>query len=817
MWKNYLFSSIRGLINHKFYTLCNLLGLVGGYSAFLFLIQYVAFEKSYENFIPNRDNIVRVTLDKYRGNELIVSGAESYVGMGPVFLEELPEVVAYTRTFNASTRRNSVISSEENASAALALKVKNYYYADSAFLNFFGHELTQGDPTTALALPGQVVISRSLAKMFFGDDDPMGKTLRLRNEKLNDDLHVVTGVFRDLPSNTHLRFDMLLSYKTLASRRKQENYFSSWHSRRSYTYLALAPGVDRAALAEKLPEILSQHKDIPEGKKEAIHLQPLSEIHLNPKDSDEPGKQGDGEIVRFMGIVALVIILLAWANYINLSTSRVLARSVEVGVRKVLGAMRPQLIAQFMVDCLVINFVSILISLLVLILMWNKLNALAELTIPIDNLLQGWFGLSLLGILILSVLLSGLYPSLLLSSFHPIRALTGKIGATPLKWQKQFPVVFQFFISFALITSTIFFHRQLEFMKTQDLGLNIDQTLVIELPGVLPSTDMEVLENTFESYRNQIVEHPAVYNVCSSLTIPGHTKAYRTSVRAQHMAEGSNVTLRFNSADFNFIPTFGMEIIAGRNFSPLFPNDPDSAIVVTESAAAKLGFENPEEIVGEIVELPVFKEKYEVVGVIGDYKQESFKTEMEPMVITCTSWGSNFYAVKMQSDQYQNVISHIETIWTQSFPGNPLEYFFLDDYFNRQYQNEQRFARLFGTFALLAVIVGCIGLIGLSSYSVHLRTKEIGIRKALGSSVSKVFFMITRDFVKLVLIAIIFSVPITYFLIRQWLNDFAYQAPLSLWTFLVAACLILLVAFLSVTYQVLNAALVNPIKSLRYE
>ena len=817
MWKNYLFSSIRGLINHKFYTLCNVLGLVAGYSAFLFLIQYVSFEKSYEHFIPNKDNIVRVTLEKFRDNELIVSGAESYVGMGPVLFEELPEVVGYTRTFNASTRRNSVISYEENGNTALALKVKDYYYADAAFLNFFGHKLKAGDPATALALPGQAVISESLAKKFFGDADPMGKTLRLRNEKLNDDLHTITGVLKDLPYNTHLRFDLLLSYATLASRKKPENYFTSWHSRRSYTYLALVPGTDKKAVEDKLPRILHQHKDIPEGKEETIHLQLLSDIHLNPMSSDEPGKPGDSEIVRFMGIVALIIILLAWANYINLSTSRVLARSVEVGVRKVLGAMRRQLVAQFMMDCLVINFVSILLSLLVLILLWSQLNQMAALFIPIDNLLQVWFGLSILGILVLSILLSGVYPSLLLSSFHPIKALSCKIATTPVKWQKQFPVVFQFFISFALITSTIVFYRQLEFMKKQDLGLDIDKTLVIELPGVLPSNDMEILENTFESYRNQIVDHPGVYNVCSGVTIPGHTKAYRTSVRTGHMPEGSNVTLRFNSADFSFIPTFGMEILAGRNFSPLFPNDPDSSMIVTESAAEKLGFNHPEEILGETVELPVFKEKYRIVGVIKDYKQESFKTEMEPMVITCTTWGSNFYVVKIQGDRYQEVIGHIGEVWAQSFPGNPLEYFFLDDYFNRQYQNEQRFARLFGTFALLAVIVGCIGLIGLSSYSVHLRTKEIGIRKAMGSSVSKVFFMITRDFVKLVLVAILFSLPITYFLIRQWLNDFAYQTPLSLWIFLLAAGFILLVSFLSVTYQILSAALVNPIKSLRYE
>jgi putative ABC transport system permease protein len=821
MIRNLFLTAIRSLKKNKFFTFLNIAGLAIGMAVFLMIAQYVYFEKSYENFIPDRDNIYRVGLTIFLNNEMVMTSAENYPGVGPALVNELPEVEAYARLYNMGYKNNVIITNEEASPQPIAFKHRKFLYADSSFLSLMNYPMVSGDPKTALAQPLTAVISEKYAKMYFGNEDPIGRTLRLQDDDYNNELVKITGVFKDLPPNTHLKFEILFSYKTLFSRfeRALQRYDQSWQRKDMYTFIRLRPGADAKVVESKFPAIVDKYN--PELKtrnqRDVLFLQPLKDIHLKSNLAEEPEPNGDERIVFFLGIIGIFVIVIAWINYINLSTAKAMERAKEVGVRKVMGAFKAQLIRQFLVEAAVINFLAIVTAVALAALALPSFNSVSGLSLTVVSLIQPWF----LGLCVtawfIGTLLSGFYPALVLSSFRPVVVLKGKLkNSTGGIVLRKSLVVIQFVASVALIAGTFIVYQQLNFMMNRDIGLNIDQIMVVERPGI-SQRDRAAFSSAVDVFRNEVKKDPNVSDIAMSVTIPGKQREFKAVIKKYGSSDDQAVTVRANSMDYKFIDVFKMNLIAGRAFSEDYPKDQDTSVIVTESAARMLGFKKPEDAIGQTIAITTFNWNPIIVGVVNDYHQVSLKKSMDPIVFYCSNYFGEFYSIRVRTENLLGTIDHVSKSWAKAFPGNPFEYFFLDDYFNKQYENERKFGKLFTTFAVLAMIVGCLGLFGLSAYTATQRTKEIGIRKTLGSTNQGIFVLLSTEYVKLVLLSIIIAVPLVWYLMSTWIETFPYRTDISPLIFVAAGVVVLFVSILTVSFQTVKAARTNPVDSLRYE
>lgn len=821
MLRNYLKIAFRNLLKHKGFTLINVLGLALGMAVFLLIAQYTRFEKSYENFLPEADQIYRLALEQYVNNELQIASAENYPGAGPALAKELPEVEEYARLYNLGYKNNVIITNEEAQPEPIAFKHRHFLYADSSFLNLMGYKMVTGDPATALAEPLSAVISEDYAKRYFGTADPLGKSLHMKDDDFNDELVKVTGVFKDLPENTHLKFDVLFSYKTLYTRGEwaPRRYNENWQRKDMYTFLKIRPGTDAASLEAKFPAIVEKYNpDLAQNnRKDILKLQPLKDIHLTSDLAEEPEANGDARIVFFMGLIGLFVIVIAWINYVNLSTARAIERAREVGVRKVVGAEKGQLVSQFLTEAALVNLVSAIFAWIITLVAIPYFNKLAGVTFDVSYLTQPWF----LGLLFLlwvgGTLLSGFYPSMVLSNFKPMSVLKGSLknqsGGALLR---KGLVVAQFMASVILIAGTIIIYRQLNFMLHQDIGMDINQIMVVERPGI-SERDRTARNSAIDVFRAKLAESPDIKGVSASVTIPGKQREYKAVAKKYGADDSEMVGLRFNSMDYNFLDVFKMKMIAGREFSKEFPSDPDTAVIISESSARLLGFETPEDAVGQTLAIPAFRWNPIIVGVVNDYHQVSLKKALDPTIFYCSEYGGEFYSMRLQTTNLSQTIQQVEKAWLTAFSGNPFEHFFLDDYFNRQYENERTFGSLALVFALLAIFVGCLGLFGLSGYMITQRTKEIGIRKVLGATTSGIVALLSKDILKLVVVSILIASPLAYFAMDNWLQDFSYRIDIGWWVFGLAGVIAIIIAITTVSFQSIKAAMANPIESLRSE
>jgi putative ABC transport system permease protein len=822
MLRGYIKISIRNLLKRKGYTLINIAGLAIGMAVFMIIALYVYFERSYEDFIPDSENIYRLSLEHYVNGELQFASAENYPAAGPALKSELPEVLEYARLYNLGYKNNVIITNEAARPEPIAYKQKRFLYADASFLPLMGYEMARGNAADALKEPNTAVISEQYARLYFGEEEnPIGQHLHMQDDDFNDELVEVRGVFKDLPANTHLKFDVLFSYKTLFSRgeRAPARYDQSWQRNDMYTFLKLRPDADPEAVSAKLPAIIDKYNpdQAAENRKNVMSLQALADIHLNSDLTDEAESNGDGRVVLFMSLIGLFVLIIAWINYVNLSTARSLERAREVGVRKVSGAEKSQLIGQFLVEAALVNAVAILLAVSLLILALPKFNDLTGLQFTTANLTAGWF-LALLPLLwLIGTALSGFYPALVLSSFRPATVLKGTLKNTKkgVLLRKSLVVV-QFTASVVLIAGTIIVYRQLNYMLKRDIGMNIDQVLVLERPGIA-QRDREAFDSAIDVFRAELAKSTDVEAVSTSFTVPGKQREYLVGAKPYGAGDDAVVSLRFNSMDYNFLDVFKMKLLAGRNFSPDFPRDSDTSVIITESAVPMLGYETPEDIIGRTITLPDFPWDPIVVGVVNDYHQVSLKQAVDPSVFYHTRYSGEFYSLRLQTDNLDQTLGQVQQAWNTAFPGNPFDYFFLDDFFNRQYQNERRFGSLAGVFALLAILVGCLGLFGLSGYMITQRTKEIGIRKVLGASTPGLVGLLSKDLLKLVLIAFVLAIPLTWWTMNQWLENFAYRIQVEWWVFALAGGMVIALAFLTMSFQSIKAALSNPVRALKSE
>ena len=807
MFRNHLKIAVRQLVKNKFITGVNLLGLVLGITATLFIWQYVHYERSYDDFHGQADQIYRVRTDRVENGVPFMQFAAGAAFAGPFLKENFSEVADYVKLKTSSEG----VFATENENAFIENKV---FYATPSLFELFDFPLLQGDPAHSLQEPFTACLSESMARKMFGKEDPIGKVIT-RN---GSDRYEITGVFADCPANSHIKFNILLSYTTFADVFNSDSdatETSPWWDG-YFTYLLLQPETDAQALEAKIPAAIARHYDEETQEAVELYLQPLADIHLTSNYLIEAETNGDGQAVYFLSIIGIIVLFIAWLNYINLSVARSILRAKEVGVRKVVGSSRQRLIAQFLIETTVINVLAVTVALLLVKILHPAFETLVGKEVPQVLFTQTSFLLSSLGIVLAGILLSGIYPAFILSGFKPLQALRSNFASTGRsgnRWLQQGLVVVQFTASVALIAATLIIFQQLRHMQNTDLGLNVDQTLVIKGPNVADST----FADRARILRDEVEQLAMVEALTSSSTVPGQEAGW-TAGGVQRIGDDSENSVSFHvmAAMPNYTEVYQMEMVVGRHMSNDMGTD-RTACLLNERGVALLEFESPEAAIGEGIEF--WGEQFTVVGVVKDFHQESPKAVVEPLIIRAQpeQWLPNFYSVRLQTGQLPNTLASIEASWSALFPGNPFEYFFQDEHFNRQYEADQRFGRIFTLFSLLAIIVSCLGLFALMAFIVERKRKEIGIRKVLGATVSGIVGLLSRDFMKLVVVALVIATPLAWYLMTAWLENFAVRTEVQWWVFALAGLMAIGVAFATISFQSIRAALVNPVNSLRSE
>jgi putative ABC transport system permease protein len=584
-----------------------------------------------------------------------------------------------------------------------------------------------------------------------------------------------------------------------------------------YTYLLLKPGSNHKVVETKVAQLIEKNIGATmkeRNEKVEFKLQPVKDIHLYSKYMMEAEVNGNGQSVYFLLVIAIFIIVIAWINYINLSTARSQERAKEVGVRKVMGSHRSQLIRQFMLESLLINFFAIVLAFILLVISLPLFNSITGKSVNFSLLTDLKFWLALSIIFIAGTFLSGLYPAFVLSSFQPIAVLKGRLAKTSHgAFLRQSLVIFQFAASVTLMVGTFSVYRQLNYMQDQALGVQIDQTLVLRGPNVTDSTYPDKLN----AFKNEMLKVAGIGKFAASTEVPGSKVGWNAGgIRLVGSDPGKSNQYRVIGIDYDFIDAYGLKILKGRNFSQQFTTD-TGAVLFNEAAVKLLGFNNPENALNKRIEF--WGDVFTIIGVVANHHQESLREDYDAHIFRLIPESDNFYSVKMQagSNNWNDIIKTTENKWSSFFPGNPFEYFFLDDHFEEQYKADKQFGRTFGLFAALAIIVACLGLFGLVSFVTTQRTKEIGIRKISGAGISSILLLLTKDFIKPILISFAIATPVTYYLLKKWLENYAFKISIDPWMFILPAMMILVIALVTISTQTIKAASANPVKSLRTE
>ncbi len=800
MIKNYLLTTLRNISRRKGFSILNVLGLSIGLAASLLIVQYVKDELSFDDFHTKADRIYRVEFDAYRDGVQIFRCATAFPKVGPMMKQDFPEVEDVTRLY--LRYGGGVVRYED-----IAINEQNVFQAEQNFFSIFSYRLIEG--TAKLDQPNTAIIERKTARKYFGAVSPVGKRIKFGgNEE-----YEITGVIES-PENSHLKFTFLFSYPTLVTL-WGEQFNNAWGWYDFYNYALLKPGADPKALETKFPAFIKKYGEREDADKNTrFVLQPLTEIHLYSDLIQEAQTNGNGDSVYFLMVIALFILVIAWVNYVNLSTARAVERAKEVGIRKSIGAYKTQLIGQFIAESVVLNFAAACIGLLLLYLAIPFFNQLADKHLTYSIFADSNLWLSLAGLFIIGSFFSGLYPAFVLSSYHPARVLKGSMkGSVEGMFMRKGLVVLQFAASIGLIAGTLIVYQQLQFMQNRDLGINIDQTLVVNGPGFL-SVD-SLYGRYLESYRNEISSHPDIKSFTATTEVPGNLVFWTNGAKRVGDDETQRNMMYIMGVDYGFFPTFGNKFLAGRGYSPEFTADSGS-VILNKKAVEIFNFKTPENAIGQKIQIG--RDTLEVVGVIDNYHQEGLKQDFRPTAFRLMKDARAYFCIKLNTQHLGETMAYLKENYARVFPNNPFDYFFLDTFFNRQYKNERQFGSVFGFFAVLAIFVACLGLFGLASFSAVQRTKEIGVRKVLGSTVSQIFVLLSRDFLKLVLLANLIAIPVIWYIMDSWwLNAFTFRISIGVSVFALALILSVAIALITVSYQSLTAAMTNPVKSLRYE
>ncbi|MEO1260750.1 MAG: ABC transporter permease [Bacteroidota bacterium] len=810
MFKNNLKLAWRNLLKHKSYSFINIFGLTLGVAAALFILQFVKHEQSYDLFHEKADRIYRLPISFYHQGELDYVDAMNYAPTGPALKDEMPEVEDFVRLSPVYDR---VVMRRGNQ----YFEEEKIYFADSTLFNVFDFKLLEGDEKTCLTKPFSIVLTQSAAERYFGPQDswresPIGQTVKINNGR---DWNI-SGIAADVPENSHLKFNALISFSTFFITRGDPSQSWGWND--FYTYVLLKEGTDEQTFADKLPAFLKSHSpDEDAGVYDQFLVQPLTDIHLKSNYSYEAEPNGDYKTVYFLSLIALAILFIAWVNYINLATARAEERAKEVGVRKVIGAGKKSLVFQFLTEAFIINSFAILMAVGVVQICQPIIPALVGKPLPSLFAEINWLIWLLPALLISGTVLSGLYPSFFLSAFSPVTILKGGTQRQNRGvWLRKGLVTFQYVVSILLIAGTFIVFKQLEYLQQVDLGFNLDKQLVLNAPSTIRKDS--IFQERFKSFKNELLQFPEIKMVAGSSAIPGNNSTDLHTHGGLYLVgkdEKDAADYWILESDEDYVSSYQIKVIAGRNFAEAMGTDRD-AILINQTAMRLLGINSPDQAIGK--KLQYWDEQKNIVGVFKDYHHRSLRHRFEPMIIKNDVSGAKYYSVKFSSEnKVDQLITKIEKTWNRIYPDNPFHHSFLDDRFNESYAADRQLGRIVGLFSILTILIACLGLFGLASYTVAVRTKEIGIRKVLGAPVGSIILMLTKGYFQLLVLAIVIGVPITFYVFSKWLENFAEAIALEYWIFILPSLLMLVIAFSAVGMQSLRAATGNPVEALRQE
>ncbi len=821
MFRNYFKTAIRNLKKNKVFSAINIAGLSLGMAACLLILQYVSFHLSFDQFNRNAGDIYRVYNDRYQNGKLIQHGTITYSAIGKAMQDDYPEVINHVRV---EPFGNCIISAADKKIGA-----QQVLGVDPSFFSMFSYPLIAGDPKSVLTNPYEAILSETTARKILNlhshdYSSAFGKTIRVSDDSMP---FKIVGICLDAPKNSHLHFDILVSYSTVYSPMNKSPYKEAdydftqsdfWH------YIQLRHGSDYKALQSKL-EAFSQrhfHGNKVSGSVEKFYLQPLSRAHLYSDFEYEIGDTASATVVWGLLLIAFLIMAIAWVNYVNLSTAKSLERAREVGVRKVSGATRAQLIRQFLAESFLINLISVILALLLVIAIQPSFNQLLGQPLSLSYLFErGLSGYTLPVLLsfifITGILVSGFYPAFILSSFRPALVLKGRFtGSAKGIFLRKALVIGQFAITVTLIIGSMIVYKQMNYVNSQNLGIQLSQVVVLNPPS-LSSFDSSFIDHE-NSFSTELKKIPGVEGVANSWSVPGDEMGRSFNVRRPGQDASIHYTLRHTGISIGFLKLFGIHIIAGRDFSYTDFN-PDFGklhnLLLNESAVKLLGFVSPEAAIGNTI-LRAGR-KWDVIGVVQDYHQKSLHYRIEPTQFLPAYSSNSSIFVRVSPGNLPSVVESIKKTYDAYFPGNLFDYYFLDEHFRELYANDQLFGKLSGIFSAFAIFIACIGLLGLALFATAQRTKEIGIRKVLGASVTGVIVLLSGDFIGLVFISILIACPLAWWIMEGWLQNFAYRTTMSWWIFGFAGFLSLTIALLTICIQALKAACANPVGSLRSE
>jgi putative ABC transport system permease protein len=805
MFKNYLKVALRNLWKNKGFSALNIIGLATGLAVCLLIVLYVKDELSYDKFNVNANRIYRLDADIYFNNTE-ANMAVAPDPLPPAMVTDYPEVQQMVRINN----QGDILIKKDNQN----IQDHHAAFVDSTFFKIFTFPMMTGDPNTALDEPNSIVIDETTAKKYFNSTNVVGKTLYVDN---STDCKI-TGVIKDMPKQSSFHFSFL---------RPRGKADVSWLSNNASCFILVRPDVSRQKLQHDVDATVNNYlgKELQtqlhmslsdlrnKGNHFIYHLMPLTDIHLHSGKLYELEANGDITYVYIFSAIALLILLIACVNFMNLSTARSANRAKEVGIRKVAGSLRSHLITQFLTESVLLSFLALVLAVLIAALLLPLFNQLAHKQMYVSTLFSTWLFPVMIALVFVVGCVAGSYPAFYLSSFQPIDVLKGKIAkGFKSSWLRNGLVVFQFSISIMLIIGTMVIYNQLDYIRSRKIGYNRDEVLILH--------NAYNLNDNIKTFRNELLNMPGINDASITGDLPTGTNFDNEGwFRDATFDAAKTIILTNFYVDENYIPTLGMQMETGRNFSKDYPSD-STGIIINEASVKVLGFKDP---LKESLYRPNMNNgnitgatAYRIIGVVKDFNYSSMHNNVGPLVI---QEGDNrgSIAMRINTKNIPSLINKVESKWNAMAPGQPFDYSFMDADFNKLYTAEQQTGKLFITFAVFAIFIGCLGLFGLVTYAAEQRTKEIGVRKVLGATVGGIVAMLSKDFAKLVLIASVIAFPLAWWAMNNWLQSFAFRIHISWWIFFVAGATAIIIALLTVSFQAIKAAVANPVKSLRTE
>ncbi len=796
MFKNYLKIALRNFQRHKGYSFINIAGFAIGMAVCLLILIYVRHELSYDKYHKDGDRVFRIAQDiQTQTSNRIFAPISPMVAL--TLKAEFPQVEYAARALTTSPR---LVKREETL-----FYEDRFMYADQELFDVLTIPLILGNPQEALTRPQTLVISERIAQKYFGKDNPLGKILNINQQDFE-----ITGVAVNSPENTHMKYDLIASMETLADLSEMTN----WYSTMFYTYLKVRPNVNMEEFFQQVAHLADKYVEerlAPRGISYNYFLQSLSGIHLHSPIRYDVEPPGNPIYVYIFSFVGLFILLIACLNFMNLATARSSNRAKEVGLRKVVGAQRLQLVSQFLGESLMVSLLSLGLAMLIVKLTIPLVTRMTGITLSFSQLLTPWVLIPLIAGSILVGLAAGVYPAFVLSAFRPVSTLKGILRSGSRGFtMRTILVVVQFAISIVLIFGTMIMYKQFHFMKNQHLGFEKEQQLILPLRGGISITE------NYESVKDYFSRHPSITSAAVSSSVPGRPLS-SFSIRIVGEDDERSQDMFHMFFDHDFVPNYGIEMVAGRAFQKEMSTDIRGAFLINKAAVKAFGWRNPEDALGKHLQTGFGGRINPIIGVAKNFHYRGLQSEVEPLVMEFQPDIFRYITLSIEISNLKETLAFVESQWKTMFSGNPYESFFLDTDFEQQYRSDEQVGRIFGIFTVLGLFIACLGLLGLASFTAESRTKEIGIRKVLGASVTGIVFMLSKQFTKWVLLANVIAWPVAYYIMSRWLKNFAYRADINILIFVISGLLVLAIALLTVSFQSIRAATADPADSLRYE